>query len=189
MSIEDHSLTALLWQYRKPDLIPQYKLLLEKSNAACNASHSRNRVWARDMNIDLSEDLLSALVLTLCVLSCARLRNSMPTKIFLSCCYLWNENNRTHRESLNACSTINSCYGPVGHRTNWQGKKMRKQEAVHFIPTFLWSRAMKGETLSSALEKRSKNYPDWLIHMNMLRVTQRHQPQSLHCSSLMQHIW
>lgn len=32
------------------------------------------------MNIDLSEDSLSVLVLTLCVLFCARLRNSVPTK-------------------------------------------------------------------------------------------------------------
>lgn len=137
-------------------MIPLNKLLLEKSNAACNARHSCNRVWARDTNIDLSEDSLTALVLTLRVACCATLRNSMPAKIFLSCCYLWSENNRTHRESLDACSTINSSSVPVGHRTDWQGKKMRKQEAVTFIPMFLLSRALKGESMGSALEKRSK---------------------------------
>lgn len=86
------------------------------------------------MNIDLSEDLLSALVLTLCVLCCARLRNSMPTKIFLSCCYLWNENNRAHREGLDTLSTINSRSGPVSHRTDWQGKKNEKTRSCPLHP-------------------------------------------------------
>lgn len=154
-SIEDHLLTAL------PVIISSTKKLLEKNSAVCNTIH--DRVLARDMNIDHLEDWLSALVLTSCLLSYAWLRNSMSAKIFLSCCYPWNDNNRTNKEILDVCSTVKSFSGPLGSRNDWQGKKERKQKAVLFILRFLLSRGLKGVNLRPVLEKNIQRVV-WLAH-------------------------
>lgn len=112
------------------------------------------------MSIDLSEELLSALVLTLCVLCSARLRHSGTTKRFLRHCYLWNENNRTQRKFGYLL------YSKHPFWATWLQDWLAGQENEKLSspsPWFCCSEHWTGRAQSSAWEKRSK-----IIHINFL---------------------